>query len=75
MRDALSFTEIDGQHVELLPVRTVLSLFGADGAGNNGGGVVSWLSNALSGQVNSAGNGVGGTGGSASGGDAGRLGS
>jgi hypothetical protein len=27
MSDALSFVEIDGQHVELLPARTVLSLF------------------------------------------------
>jgi hypothetical protein len=27
MYDALSFTEIDGQHVELLPARTVLSMF------------------------------------------------
>ena len=27
MSDVLSFVEIDGQHVELLPARTVLSLF------------------------------------------------
>jgi len=27
MSDELSFVEIDGQHVELLPARTVLSLF------------------------------------------------
>ncbi|HZS21263.1 MAG: hypothetical protein JO296_18785 [Pseudonocardiales bacterium] len=27
MYDALSFAEIDGQHVELLPARTVLSMF------------------------------------------------
>lgn len=32
MLDALSFTEIDGQHVELIPARTVLSLFGLHGA-------------------------------------------
>ncbi len=27
MSDALSFAEFDGQHVELLPARTVLSMF------------------------------------------------
>jgi len=27
MSDALSFEEIDGQHVELLPARTVMSAF------------------------------------------------
>jgi hypothetical protein len=48
MSDALSFTEIDGQHVELLPARTVLSLAGiaktgggvcggSGGVGGNGG--------------------------------------
>ncbi len=39
MSDAMSFTEIDGQHVELLPARTVLSLFstGDGGRGGNGG--------------------------------------
>jgi hypothetical protein len=31
MSDALSFAEIEGQHVELLPARTVLSLFSASG--------------------------------------------
>jgi hypothetical protein len=31
MYDALSFAEIDGQHVELLPTRTVLSMFSLDG--------------------------------------------
>jgi hypothetical protein len=31
MFDALSFAEIDGQRVELLPARTVLSMFVADG--------------------------------------------
>ncbi|MGH3683701.1 MAG: hypothetical protein ACRDRU_09935 [Pseudonocardiaceae bacterium] len=30
MSDALSFTEIVGQHVELLPARTVLSMFTRD---------------------------------------------
>jgi hypothetical protein len=43
MSDALSFTEIEGQHVELLPARTVLSMIslevprGGD-AGNGGQG-------------------------------------
>jgi hypothetical protein len=38
MSDALSFVEIDGQHVELLPARTVLSMFstGDGGHGTNG---------------------------------------
>jgi|SwirhisoilCB2_FD_contig_71_6628955_length_292_multi_1_in_0_out_0_2 hypothetical protein len=35
MPDALSFSEIDGQHVELLPARTVLSLFSLGGGGSN----------------------------------------
>jgi hypothetical protein len=36
---ALSFTEIDGQHVELLPARTVMSLFTlGDGGSVNGKG-------------------------------------
>ena len=30
MSDALSFAEMDGQHVELLPARTVLSMFHLD---------------------------------------------
>jgi hypothetical protein len=38
MSDALSFAEIDGQHVELLPARTVLSLFSAGGCGCGGHG-------------------------------------
>ena len=41
MSDALSFAEIDGQHVELLPARTVLSTFamggGRGGSGGDGG--------------------------------------
>ena len=81
MSDELSFADIDGQHVELLPARTVLSLFmaggsggdgGAGGAGGNGqGGVgVDLLNiNALGTQDNSAGNGVGGAGGGANGGN------
>src|SRR3712207_9273496 len=41
MSDALSFVEINAQQVELLPARTVLSLFstgGGGGRGGNGGG-------------------------------------
>jgi hypothetical protein len=39
MSDALSFADIDGQHVELLPARTVMSMFhaGDGGQGGNGG--------------------------------------
>ncbi|MGH3888006.1 MAG: hypothetical protein ACRDSZ_15845 [Pseudonocardiaceae bacterium] len=37
MSDALSFVEIDGQHVELLPARTVLSTFAMGGKGGDGG--------------------------------------
>jgi hypothetical protein len=38
MFDALSFVEVDVQHVELLPARTVLSLFSAGGGGRGGNG-------------------------------------
>jgi hypothetical protein len=39
MSDALSFAEIYEQHVELLPARTVLSMFvTADDSGNSAGG-------------------------------------
>ena len=78
MSDGLSFFEIDGQHVELLPARTVLSLFvagggdgGTGGAGGNGqGGLgLNVLNINVAGtQVNSAADGVGGAGGSANGG-------
>ena len=60
MFDALSFAEIDRQHVDLLPARTVLSLFsmGGDGKGKggncnvgngsfNGGGLISVLNDVL----------------------------
>ncbi len=78
MSDALSFVEIDGQHVELLPARTVMSMFhaggnggagGAGGAGQGGVGV-----NVLSGigvlgtGTASGGDAAGGAGGSANGG-------
>ena len=40
MSDALSFAEIDGQRVELLPARTVMSMFSAgNGAGRGGLGI------------------------------------
>ena len=41
MSHALSSVQIDDQHVELLPARTVLSLFyrcGCEGGGGHGGG-------------------------------------
>jgi hypothetical protein len=37
MFDAMSFAEIDGQHVELLPARTVLSMFATGGGSHTGG--------------------------------------
>ncbi len=76
MSDALSFAEIDGQHVELLPARTVLSLFSL-GKGNTGGtggdggkgfggiGVQLIPINLLGEQTNVLGSGLGGDGGSA----------
>ncbi|MGH4009270.1 MAG: hypothetical protein ACRDTH_14130 [Pseudonocardiaceae bacterium] len=36
MSDATSFAELDGQHVELLPIRTLLSLFSAIDLGTGG---------------------------------------
>jgi hypothetical protein len=78
MPDALSFAEIDRLQVELLPIRTALSLFstgaqgGGDGGHNSGtGGLFNMMSEALGGQINSAGNGVAGAGGSAHAGSAG----
>jgi len=38
MSDALSFAEVDGQHVELLPARTVLGVLDILGAGDGNGG-------------------------------------
>jgi len=79
MSDALSFVEIDGQHVELLPARTVLSLFlagggGKGGEGGAGGNAQGGLGiNVLSGigvlgtGTASAGDAIGGAGGSADG--------
>ena len=40
MFDVLSFAEIEKEHVELLPARTVLSLFGLDGDETVVGGTV-----------------------------------
>jgi hypothetical protein len=80
MSDALSFVEIDDLHVELLPARTVMSMFRAGGGGGDGGaggaggtgqggvGVNLLNINVLGTQGNAAGNGVGGDGGSANGG-------
>ena len=75
MSDALSFVEIDGQHVELLPARTVLSMFSAGGGkGGAGGDAQGGLGiNILSGigilgtGTASAGDAIGGAGGSADG--------
>jgi hypothetical protein len=56
MSDALSFAEVDGQHVELLPARTVLSMFravvgGGGDAGNAGAGGTSGTGGAGSGKA------------------------
>ena len=78
MSDALSFAEMEGQYLELLPARTVMSMFKAccgfggddDGGGGNGGNGQGGIGiNVLSGigilgtGVANAGNGVGGNGG------------
>ncbi len=84
MSDALSFAEIDVQHVELLPARTVMSMFstggggceaGDGGIGGKGGSAQGGLGiNILSGigilgtGIASAGDATGGNGGSANGG-------
>ena len=76
MSDAVSFVEIDGQLVEVLPTRTVMSMFalghgGVGGAGGKdaGGIVLNALAiDMLGGQTNTAGDGVSGAGGSAHGG-------
>ncbi|MGH3825910.1 MAG: hypothetical protein ACRDQX_01850, partial [Pseudonocardiaceae bacterium] len=71
MSDALSFVEVEGQRVELLPARTVMSLFAAGGgtavggSGGHGAGglgvVASVIPVTLFGtQSNSAGDGFGG---------------
>lgn len=81
MSDFFSFTEINGQHVELLPARTVLSMVsmngqcgGNGGHGGNGGdgegglGINLLNIDLIGDQTNSAANGYGGNGGSANGG-------
>ena len=73
MTDGLSFAEIEGQHVELLPARTVLSLFstgccdggdgGAGGDAQGGIGLNVLNINVLGSQDNIAGSAAGGAGG------------
>lgn len=69
MPDALSFAEIDGQYLELLPARTVLSVVGRNiyyGNGNDGG------PGGIGGDGGTGGNALdGGTGGNANGGGSG----
>jgi hypothetical protein len=73
MSDSVNFTELDGQHVELLPARTVLSMFitqGADGgnAGNGSNGTGSFGMKILGMEIPpGAGNGMGAAGDSANG--------
>ena len=87
MSDALTFAELDEQHLELLPARTVLSLFSAGplggGRGGNGGlggpggtgrgglGANLININLFGDQTNYAGSGVGGVGGGGLGGPGG----
>ena len=89
MSDALSFVEIDAQHVELLPARTVMSLLhtggenggrggngghgGAGGKGHGGLGVNLLNIDLFGDQTNSAGDGTGGAGGDANGGKGGSV--
>jgi hypothetical protein len=90
MSDALNFAEIDGQHVELLPARTVMSMFntvGGGGRGGNGGdggmggkgrcglGLNILNIDLFGDQTNDAGSGFGGAGGASDGGGGGALGS
>ncbi len=90
MSDALSFADVDAQHVELLPARTVMSLLHTDASGGRvgnagkggvggqgrGGIGLNILNIDLFGdQINSAGDGTGGAGGDADGGTGGALGS
>lgn len=71
MSDVVSFAELDKQHPELLPDRTVMTTWcgGCGGSGGNGGsgfggiGVNLLNINVLGGQANLAGNGIGGAGG------------
>jgi hypothetical protein len=75
MSGAVSFVEIDGQHVEMLPGRTVMSMHagwgggtaigGPGGPGQGGLGIDLLNINVLGTQANAAGNGIGGPGGAA----------
>ena len=84
MSNALSPADLDGQHGELLPARTVLSLFsavggrggdgglgGTGGVGRGGLGANLININLFGDQVNPAGSGMGGTGGAGTGGTGG----
>jgi hypothetical protein len=82
MSDAVSVAELDGQQVELLPSRTVLSLFSAGGGGRGGNGGLGGFGgvgrgglganlinvNLFGDQTNIAGTGYGGEGGVGAGG-------
>lgn len=63
MSDALSFAEVDGQRVELLPARTVLSMFSMGGPPRGDAGTGSTGSPASPGVTG----GMGGAGGAGSG--------
>ncbi|HKR50553.1 MAG TPA: hypothetical protein VJT72_13450 [Pseudonocardiaceae bacterium] len=70
MSDTVSSAELDGQHVELLPARTVLSMFSADGGiGENGSDAIGKLGINLLGipVIPGGGNAVGSAGGNAGG--------
>jgi hypothetical protein len=71
MSDTVSFADLDGQHPELLPARTVLSLFSAANGGNagNGEGAVGTMGITVAGipLIPGGGNAVGGNGVSADG--------
>jgi hypothetical protein len=87
MSEALSMAELDGQRVELLPQRTVLSLFGtvaggrggegglggAGGVGRGGIGANLINLNIFGDQTNPAGTGYGGVGGAGTGGAGGGV--
>jgi hypothetical protein len=67
MSDALSFVEIEGQHVELLPARTVLSMItGATGTGTAPAGTGTAPAGGAGGAAGDAG--AGGAGGASPGG-------
>jgi hypothetical protein len=68
MSNNLTFAELETQHVELLPARTVLSLFSPGTPGKPGAGTCGWPCTVLHltpGGTTSGGNGTGGLGGAA----------